>query len=246
MTLVVEHLSGGYGQLPVLKDLNFQVQAGELVGLIGLNGAGKSTTIKEIIGLLQPQTGSVKLNGLTLAMDAAAYRKQIGYIPETPVLYEELTLKEHIEITAMAYDIPLEVAMERAEKLLKTFRLSNKLEWFPANFSKGMKQKVMVLCAFLIEPALYIIDEPFLGLDPLAIHALLELMNQMKTSGASILMSTHILATAEKYCDCFILLHEGKIRAQGTLADLQAEFDLQGASLDEIYLTLTAEAGELA
>ena len=244
MTLVVEHLSGGYGQLPVLKDLNFQVEAGELVGLIGLNGAGKSTTIKEIIGLLQPQTGSVKLNGLTLAMDAAAYRKQIGYIPETPVLYEELTLKEHIEITAMAYDIPLEVAMERAEKLLKTFRLSNKLEWFPANFSKGMKQKVMVLCAFLIEPALYIIDEPFLGLDPLAIHALLELMNQMKASGASILMSTHILATAEKYCDRFILLHEGKIRAQGTLVDLQAEFDLQGASLDEIYLTLTAEAGD--
>lgn len=244
MTLVVEHLSGGYGQVPVLKDLNFRVQAGELVGLIGLNGAGKSTTIKEIIGLLQPQTGSVKLNGLTLAMDAVAYRKQIGYIPETPVLYEELTLKEHIEITAMAYDIPLDVAMKRAEKLLKTFRLSNKLEWFPANFSKGMKQKVMVLCAFLIEPSLYIIDEPFLGLDPLAIHALLELMNQMKESGASILMSTHILATAEKYCDRFILLHEGKIRAQGTLADLQAEFDLQGASLDEIYLTLTAEAGD--
>lgn len=244
MTLVVEHLSGGYGQVPVLKDLNFRVQAGELVGLIGLNGAGKSTTIKEIIGLLQPQTGSVKLNGITLAMDTAAYRKQIGYIPETPVLYEELTLKEHIEITAMAYDIPMDVAMKRAEKLLKTFRLSNKLEWFPANFSKGMKQKVMVLCAFLIEPSLYIIDEPFLGLDPLAIHALLELMNQMKESGASILMSTHILATAEKYCDRFILLHEGKIRAQGTLADLQAEFDLQGASLDEIYLTLTAEAGD--
>ena len=159
-------------------------------------------------------------------------------------MYEELTLKEHIEITAMAYDIPLDVAMKRAENLLKTFRLSNKLEWFPANFSKGMKQKVMVLCAFLIEPSLYIIDEPFLGLDPLAIHALLELMNQMKESGASILMSTHILATAEKYCDRFILLHEGKIRAQGTLADLQAEFDLQGASLDEIYLTLTAEAGD--
>lgn len=244
MTLVVEHLSGGYGQIPVLKDLNFQVNDGELVGLIGLNGAGKSTTIKEIIGLLQPQTGSVKLNGQTLTMDAAAYRKQIGYIPETPVLYEELTLKEHIEITAMAYDIPMDVAMKRAESLLKTFRLANKLEWFPANFSKGMKQKVMVLCAFLIEPSLYIIDEPFLGLDPLAIHALLELMNQMKETGASILMSTHILATAEKYCDRFVLLHEGKIRAQGSLADLQAEFDLKGASLDEIYLTLTAEAGE--
>ena len=108
----------------------------------------------------------------------------------------------------MAYDIPLEEAFKRAEPLLKTFRLDNKLEWFPANFSKGMKQKVMVLCAFLIEPSLYIIDEPFLGLDPLAIHALLELMDTMRKQGAAILMSTHILATAEKYCDRFVVLHE--------------------------------------
>lgn len=243
MTLTIEHLSGGYGQLPVLTDLNFEIKDGELVGLIGLNGAGKSTTIKEIIGLLQPQSGSITLNGMTLATDPENYRKQIGYIPETPALYEELTLKEHIEITAMAYDIPMEEAMQRADSLLKTFRLDNKLEWFPANFSKGMKQKVMVLCAFLIEPALYIIDEPFLGLDPLAINSLLELMGQMKNAGASILMSTHILATAEKYCDRFILLHEGKIRAQGTIDDLRQEFGLQDASLDEIYLSLTKEAG---
>ncbi|MFY1067848.1 ABC transporter ATP-binding protein [Enterococcus sp. AD013-P3] len=243
MTLTIEHLSGGYGQLPVLKDLNFEIKDGELVGLIGLNGAGKSTTIKEIIGLLQPQSGSITLNGMTLATDSENYRKQIGYIPETPALYEELTLKEHIEITAMAYDIPMEEAMQRADSLLKTFRLDNKLEWFPANFSKGMKQKVMVLCAFLIEPALYIIDEPFLGLDPLAINSLLELMGQMKNAGASILMSTHILATAEKYCDRFILLHEGKIRAQGTIDNLRQEFGLQDASLDEIYLSLTKEAG---
>lgn len=243
MTLTIEHLSGGYGQLPVLKDLNFEIKDGELVGLIGLNGAGKSTTIKEIIGLLQSQSGSITLNGMTLATDPENYRKQIGYIPETPALYEELTLKEHIEITAMAYDIPMEEAMQRADSLLKTFRLDNKLEWFPANFSKGMKQKVMVLCAFLIEPALYIIDEPFLGLDPLAINSLLELMGQMKNAGASILMSTHILATAEKYCDRFILLHEGKIRAQGTIDDLRQEFGLQDASLDEIYLSLTKEAG---
>ena len=148
MTLTITNLSGGYGQLPVLKELNFEIKDGELVGLIGLNGAGKSTTIKEIMGLLQPQAGSIILNGLTLATDPENYRKQIGYIPETPSLYEELTLKEHIEITAMAYDIPMEEALRRAESLLKTFRLSNKLDWFPANFSKGMKQKVMVLCLF--------------------------------------------------------------------------------------------------
>lgn len=242
MTLQVENLTGGYTQLPVLKNIDFSIADGELVGLIGLNGAGKSTTIKEIIGLLQPHTGKITINGLSLKEDPQAYRKQIGYIPETPSLYEELTLKEHIEVTAMAYDIPKDVALQRAERLLKTFRLENKLDWFPANFSKGMKQKVMVLCAFLIEPSLYIIDEPFLGLDPLAINALLELMNEMKQTGASILMSTHILATAEKYCDKFILLHNGEIRAQGTLSQLQSQFGAEGASLDELYLALTKES----
>lgn len=241
MTLNVENLSGGYSQIPVLKNLNFQLDDGELVALIGLNGAGKSTTIKEIIGLLTPTAGHIEIDGLTLAQDTEAYRKKIGYIPETPALYEELTLKEHIEVTAMAYDIDLKEALQRAQPLLETFRLDKRLDWFPANFSKGMKQKVMIVCAFLIEPSLYIIDEPFLGLDPLAIHALLELLKEMKNQGASILMSTHVLATAEKYCDRFIMLHEGSIQAQGTLAQLRQAFDMPQASLDDLYLALTKE-----
>ncbi|MDR0921406.1 MAG: ABC transporter ATP-binding protein [Lactobacillales bacterium] len=241
MSLQIENLTGGYGHIPVLKDISFSVASGELVGLIGLNGAGKSTTIKEIIGLLTLQKGKIAIDGETLQAQPESYRKKIGYIPETPSLYEELTLREHIEVTAMAYDIPQEVAFKRAEKLLKTFRLENKLDWFPANFSKGMKQKVMVLCAFLIEPSLYIIDEPFLGLDPLAIHALLELMQEMKKEGAAILMSTHILATAERYCDRFVVLHEGKIRAIGTIEELRTEFDMPGSSLDDIYIALTKE-----
>ena len=173
-------MSQGVRTSPVLKDISFDVQPGEIVGLIGLNGAGKSTTIKHIIGLLEASKGTIEINHLSLKKNTEEYRKQIGYIPETPSLYEELTLREHIEVTAMAYDIPMDIAMKRAEKLLETFRLSNRLDWFPANFSKGMKQKVMILCAFLIEPSLYIIDEPFLGLDPLAINALLELMVEMK------------------------------------------------------------------
>ncbi len=241
MSLTIQHVTGGYGHLPVLKDINFEVHNGEMIGLIGLNGAGKSTTIKNIIGLLTPQKGTITVDDLTLQQDPENYRKKIGYIPETPSLYEELTLREHIEVTAMAYGIPKDEAMKRAESLLKTFRLENRLDWFPVNFSKGMKQKVMVLCAFLIQPSLYIIDEPFLGLDPLAINALLELMVTMKEQGAAILMSTHILATAEKYCDRFIVLHEGEVRAQGTLQELQAEFNLRGSSLDEIYIALTKE-----
>ncbi|MCF1684194.1 ABC transporter ATP-binding protein [Tetragenococcus halophilus] len=242
MTLRVENLTGGYNQIPVLKDLNFTINDGELVALIGLNGAGKSTTIKEIIGLLQPQQGRIELDGLTINKDPESYRSKIGYIPESPLLYEELTLKEHLEVTAMAYNIEEKEAQKRAEPLLKTFRLDQRLEWFPANFSKGMKQKVMILCAFLVEPSLYIIDEPFLGLDPLAIHSLLELMQSWKAQGSSVLMSTHVLATAEKYCDRFIMLHDGQIKVQGTLGELRQEFNMPQASLDDIYLALTKEA----
>ncbi|MEK0152887.1 ABC transporter ATP-binding protein [Tetragenococcus halophilus] len=242
MTLRVENLTGGYNQIPVLKDLNFTINDGELVALIGLNGSGKSTTIKEIIGLLQPQKGRIALDGLTINKDPESYRSKIGYIPESPLLYEELTLKEHLEVTAMAYNIEEKEAQKRAEPLLKTFRLDQRLEWFPANFSKGMKQKVMILCAFLVEPSLYIIDEPFLGLDPLAIHSLLELMQSFKAQGSSILMSTHVLATAEKYCDRFIMLHDGQIKVQGTLGELRQKFNMPQASLDDIYLALTKES----
>ncbi|WP_317914443.1 ABC transporter ATP-binding protein [Carnobacterium maltaromaticum] len=245
MSLKVTNLTGGYSQVPVLKDISFEVEKGKLIGLIGLNGAGKSTAIKHIIGLMNPQKGSITIDELTLTADTEGYRKKFAFIPETPVLYEELTLKEHIELTAMAYDVPQDIAFQRAEKLLTSFRLSNKLDWFPANFSKGMKQKVMILCAFLVEPSLYIIDEPFLGLDPLGINALLELMNEMKEQGASILMSTHILATAERQCDGFVLLHNGEIKAQGTLEDLRASFQMPEATLDEIYIHLTKEEDQL-
>ncbi len=122
MSLILENVTGGYGHLPVLKDISFRVNPGEMVGMIGLNGAGKSTTIKHIIGLLEQKKGTISINDLTLKKNTEAYRKQIGYIPETPSLYEELTLREHIEITAMAYNIPLETAMRRAKKLLHTFR----------------------------------------------------------------------------------------------------------------------------
>jgi len=245
MSLKLENVTGGYGHFPVLKDINVEVKDGEMVGLVGLNGAGKSTMIKEIMGLLTPTKGKITVDGLQLKEDLAAFRKKIGYIPESPSLYDELTLREHIELTALAYDIPLEEAKKRADKYLKMFRLDKKLEWFPNNFSKGMKQKVMVLCAFIVNPSLFIIDEPFLGLDPIAIHDLLEMMKTAKEEGASLLMSTHILATAEQYCDAFIILHEGSVRASGTLEELRDAFKMPNASLDDIYLALTLEETEV-
>ena len=240
MTLEIKNLTGGYFGNPVLKDVSFELADGELAAFVGLNGAGKSTTIKEIVGLLTPFSGEISVDGLTLSADRNAYRKKIGYIPESPLLYEELTLKEHIELTALAYDIPTDEAFARADKLLATFRLADKLDWFPTTFSKGMKQKVMIICAFLTQPSLYIIDEPFMGLDPLAINDLINLMLEMKKMGASILMSTHILSTAEKFADKFIVLSGGKVAADGNMDALRAQFDDPSASLDDIYLKLTA------
>ncbi|UYV53609.1 ABC transporter ATP-binding protein [Priestia megaterium] len=241
--LQINNITGGYTKTPVLKDVSFDVNAGELVGLIGLNGAGKSTTIKHIIGLMEAKKGSVSINNKTFQQDPTGYRSQFTFIPETPVLYDELTLKEHLDMTAMAYGLEPQTYEARLQPLLKEFRLDRKLKWFPAHFSKGMKQKVMIMCAFLVQPSLYIIDEPFLGLDPLGIQSLLNLMTDMKKQGAGILMSTHILATAERYCDKFVILHNGEVRAQGTLKDLQEEFQMRNATLDEIYIELTKEEG---
>lgn len=239
--LEVKELVGGYTRKPVLKDVSFSVGKGELVGLIGLNGAGKSTTIKHIIGLMEPKSGEIRLNGKRFDEDMDGYRSSFSYIPETPVLYDELTLREHLELTAMAYGMDQDKFEKRSAELLKEFRMEKRLKWFPSHFSKGMRQKVMIMSAFLVNPSLYIIDEPFVGLDPLGIKSLLDQMEQKKKAGASVLMSTHILATAERYCDRIILLHNGKIRASGTMPELRKAFGMPDASLDDLYIAMTED-----
>lgn len=239
--LEVEGLTGGYANKTVIHDISFSVAQKEIVALIGLNGAGKSTTIKHIIGLLKQKQGSIKINGRSLDEDAATYRKQIAFVPEQPILYEELTLYEHLRLTAMAYDIDEKTFEKRLKTLLAAFRMERYIDWFPVHFSKGMRQKVMIMNAFLIEPELYIVDEPFVGLDPLGIDSFLNWMQKMRDQGAAVLMSTHILATAEQYCDRFIILHEGKIRADGTMAQLQEQFNMPNASLHDLYIELTKD-----
>jgi len=238
--LQVSDLVGGYsGRKPILHHLTFHVQPGEIIGLVGLNGAGKSTTIKHILGLLEPLQGEVKIQGKTRKQAKQGYHSSLGYIPETPLLYEQLTLWEHLELTAMAYQIGKKDLAERGKFLLDEFNMIKMKDWLPDSFSKGMKQKVMIMNAFLVRPSLYVIDEPFLGLDPRAIHSLLALLNEEKRRGAGIFMSTHILSTVESFCDRFILLHEGRILLHGTLADWRRQTGLTNCSLDEIFMKVT-------
>ena len=147
-------------------------------------------------------------------------------------------------MTIMAYGLERKKAMKKASELLKIFRLENKLDWFPANFPKGMKQKVMIVCAFMTDAKLFIIDEPFLGLDPLATRDLLNLIEKDKEEGAGVLMSTHVLSTAEKYCDRFVMIGHGKLQASGTLEELKQNYGREDATLSDVYLGMADLEGE--
>ncbi|MCR2802540.1 ABC transporter ATP-binding protein [Paenibacillus soyae] len=239
--LRVSQLTGGYTpRRPVLHGIDFELRAGEMVGLIGLNGAGKSTTIKHILGLMHPHEGDVKVAGVSLQESPQQYRSAFAYVPETPVLFDELTVEEHLRLSAMAYQVPEEQYEQSAASLLEQYQMVPKRKAFASHLSKGMKQKVMIMSALLAAPPLYIIDEPFLGLDPLGIRSLLDQLVEVKRRGAAILMSSHILSTVETYCDRFIVMHQGRIAAQGDLDAIRsaAGMEQRSGSLEDAFYRL--------
>ncbi len=225
----------GYDEdMSIVQDINFTVSKGEMVGLIGPNGAGKSTTIKTLLGLNPFYEGDISLPS----------DKSYAYIPEKPVFYYDMTLWEHIDLMASLLKIEEKVWRERVEELLKLFDLEKVIHESPATFSKGMQQKAMLIFAIMSRPSLYIVDEPFIGLDPIATKKLLHLFAQEQARGVGILLCTHVLDTAEKICDRFILLAEGRKKAEGTLMDIQTDCHLPGASLLDCFYTLSSREQE--
>ncbi|CAH1216807.1 ABC-type transporter ATP-binding protein EcsA [Paenibacillus plantiphilus] len=213
--LTVDIKKAGYAEhSPVIRDVSFTIGAGELVGLIGPNGAGKSTTVKSVLGLLKYVDGSITLGG---------ENGRYAYVPEQPVLYEYLTLWEHLQLAAAAYGLDERTFAERAEKLLLQFRLSDDRHRLPAGFSKGMQQKMMLIIGFILQPDIYVVDEPFVGLDPRATRDFLQLLELERERGAGILMSTHVLDTAERISSRLILIDAGSIVAQGTLDEVRGQ-----------------------
>jgi len=243
--LSIKGLTGGYSRKrPVLHELSIAVGRGEMVGLIGLNGAGKSTTIKHILGLLLPHEGEVRVAGVTLAENRELYRSSVAYVPEQPALYPNLTVKEHLRWTAMAYGLDEKEAVERSKELAVTFRMTEALNALPDTLSKGMKQKVMLMNALLVRPPLLIVDEPFLGLDPLAIRGLVNALDEIRERGCAILLSSHILATLERKADRLVVLHKGRLIAEGTPRDVKVRAGCADpeATLDDAFEALVAEA----
>ena len=192
----------------VLQNINFSLPPGKLIGLIGANGAGKSTTIQSMMGTIPFFQGEITID-------------TYGYVPERPILYEYYTLWEHIDLLIRTIGQDENELKHRAKELCRVFRLNDKLYEYPIHFSKGMQQKVMLILALMPKYDLYILDEPFMGLDPQAIRKLIQLIEEYKSQGAAILMSTHALDTAEKICDSFICMHDGALLKQGSLQQLQ-------------------------
>ncbi|WP_339222027.1 ABC transporter ATP-binding protein [Paenibacillus sp. FSL H8-0332] len=229
LDVVIEEAGYEAGDIRI-SGISFQVRKGELLGLIGPNGAGKSTTIKTLLGLLKHAKARVKLGG---------ENKSYAYVPEQPVFYEDLTLWEHLDLAAAAYGLSYEAFESTAEQLLVQFSMTHVRDDLPAGFSKGMKQKMMLMLGFLVQPDVYIVDEPFIGLDPRATKDFLRLLEAERERGAGVLMSTHVLDTAEKICDSFILISGGKIAAEGTLAAIRGEAGLPEGSLFDCFDELT-------
>ncbi|WP_071394909.1 ABC transporter ATP-binding protein [Bacillus tuaregi] len=208
-----------------IQNLEFSIHKGELIGLIGANGAGKSTTIKSILGYIPFLEGDIRLKeGIATA-----------YLPERPVFYDELTLQEHIHFIAAVEELPEEIVKARVTPLLEKFKLTNHLHELPGTYSKGMQQKAMIILALMIKPDLLIIDEPFMGLDPIATKLLLDLILEESQRGVGILMCTHVLDTAEKVCDRFVLIDHGQQLALGTLEKFREICERPDGSLFECF-----------
>ena len=194
------------------------------------------------MGLLRPQKGRILLNDINLTMQPTKFKRQVAYIPETPVLYPELTLKEHLELTMLSYGFDANKAWDRAHELLKMFRLDDKLDWLPIHFSKGMRQKVMIVSAFLADTSLLVIDEPFTGLDPLAVANLIDLIKQSIANGKMVLMTTHVLADAQQAISNYAVLNNGTIEVIGSLQDIRQHYGLKPDDpFDKLYLALNRE-----
>ncbi|OBW55219.1 ABC transporter ATP-binding protein [Bacillus cereus] len=209
-----------------IHNIAFSIEKGELVALIGANGAGKSTTIKTMLGLLVNMDGEISFG---------EKKNPYAYVPEHPTYYDYLTLWEHIELLMAARGSEMGSWEERAEQLLHTFRMDKHKHEYLSKFSKGMKQKSMLILAFLTEPDFYIIDEPFIGLDPVATKEFLSYLYKEKERGAGILLCTHVLDTAEKICERFLLISQGTLVADGHLESIQMLAEMPSSSLLDCF-----------
>ena len=234
--LKIEHLTKSYGEKKAVDDLSLHIAPGEIYGFIGHNGAGKTTTLKSVVGIQQFDQGEIFVGGVSMQKDPLACKKQLAYIPDNPDLYEYMTGIQFLNFIADIFGISVQERQERIHNYADRFELTDDLGQSIAAYSHGMKQKLAIIAAWIHQPKLIVMDEPFVGLDPKAAHLLKGMMREICDQGGAIFFSTHVLEVAEKLCDKIAIIKAGRLIRFGTMEEVKGD-----DSLEDVFLELEGE-----
>ncbi len=240
--LEVHGLTKLYGDLVAVSEMSFSVAPGEVVGLVGPNGAGKTTMLRCLSGVIPPTRGEIRIGGRDLRQSPAQAKSELAFLPDEPRLFDYLTAREHLNLTARLYGVA--DWERRADALFEELELSDKQQKLPSELSRGMKQKLSIACGLLHDPKLILLDEPLTGLDPLAIRKMKRSISQRAEAGAAVLLSSHLLPLVEELCHRVLVISGGRKVAFGTIDEIRAGIGAAG-TLEDLFVRITsAEARE--
>ena len=237
--LQLASLYKSYGEVKAVQGINLTLKRGEILGLLGPNGSGKSTTMKMVLGILKPDAGDIFVYGNDSSEAPVEMKKKLGYVPETPQLYEFLTGIEYIDFVAEMYGVSPAERKERVSHFLEGMQLAGHENEMISGYSQGMKQKIAIISALVHRPQILILDEALNGLDPRSARLVKDLLKELASEGVSILFSTHVLEIAQALCDRVAIMYQGTIMAEGTVAELRQTAGLPGSTLEEVFLKMT-------
>jgi ABC-2 type transport system ATP-binding protein len=235
----VTKVSKSFGSLKAVNDLSLMVEPGEIRGLLGPNGSGKSTTMRIIMGMIKPDSGGVSVCGVDVRSKPVEARGYIGYVPETPFLYDYLSAAEYLDFVGVAYGLDKSERKTRAGELLKALQMDTHVNEIMSGFSQGMRQKTALISALMHRPRVLILDEPLNGLDPRSARIVKDILHRLADEGVSVLFSTHVLEIADAICNKITIIANGSTIAEGTSAEIKAMAGLKGSSLEDVFLRLT-------
>jgi ABC-2 type transport system ATP-binding protein len=237
--LEVSSLVKTFGMTRAVDGISFTMGRGEILGLLGPNGSGKSTTMKLILGILKPNSGSVRVYVTDVQEDPVSVKAQIGYVPESPQIYEFLSGVEYLDFVGDMYGMSPSVKKERIEQFMAALDLGRHENEMIASYSQGMKQKIAITAALMNRPKILIVDEGLNGLDPRSARIVKDLLRNLAKEGVSLLFSTHVLEIAEAICDRVLIMSQGRILAEGAVPELRARAGMPGSTLEDVFLKLT-------
>jgi ABC-2 type transport system ATP-binding protein len=235
----LQNVTKRYNEIVAVNNVNLTINQGEIFGLLGPNGSGKSTTLKMLLGLVQPEQGSVLVLGLDAKKDTVAIKRLVGYAPESPRVYEFLTGIEFLDFIGDIYGMQTEEKRTRINEYLKALQLEGREGDMISSYSEGMKQKIALISAFLHKPRLLILDEPLNALDPRSARIVKDFLHELKAQGVTTIMSTHILEIAQALCDRVGIMYQGQLLALGNMEELRRMSQMPGSGLEDIFLKLT-------